>query len=712
MPERARPRSPARRASPAGWLGALAAPGLLPGLLLGLLLGCAPDPGPPPGAGSGPPTSSGAPAPDPADAEGPIRVTDAGHLALIPEELFPDVEPPELELPPLAENPLVRRLPPGTLAAGAVIGPTGLDRHLAIDRLFTAAGPWGEALRIRAQHLTGHDLSDVTTLRHLSIDPDHPIAAAVLDVDPMVVAIGWRSADIGVMRTLLHLTTAGRLPVREQSVGTATLLARHDGRGPTLGWQGDDVWVVFGDDLQPGESLYHAQRLAQHAGPAMADQPHIAEALERASPTPVALAVIDVPALVRRGLRTAAEDPKIERLRRGERADRSLEMYDAANRKASSRLRLESLDLFTSARAVARTQLIRAAAYPFGPAVFEVHLDESAAELRWIQSIAIGSLPARLLPTAPAAEAPLPMPLITPGALRLRLDTGVGYDWLKGLLVIADRGELAHFEAALRADSGVSLTRDLIEPFPGELAVHFTPDPDRPVESTGVPAALDLLRPVVQWRHTDGPGVQRTLIRLARAVDGLDVIAPTQFAVRVPPLPRITLIVGEDTLSAVLDVAPASPRAPTDSDSADAGLPTDAAPADARPAHDAAPDAAARPEGPEPTVGLTVTLSPARLATLFERRGLLPAGRWWVGPSLAVATRMALARLRVEPWAAGFSATVSVSSQRREMAEAIADIVADLVTQQGADEAEGGAPDQKEASSPPEVQPAVPSEDH
>ncbi|MCB9528829.1 MAG: hypothetical protein H6701_10635 [Myxococcales bacterium] len=261
-----------------------------------------------------------------------------------------------------------------------------------------------------------------------------------------------------------------------------------------------------------------------------------------------------MPALVQRGLRTAFDDTRIGQLLNAEAEARGFGEFTRANRLMGDRLRLQTMHLATEQRRVAE-QILRAVFYPFGPAVFGLRADAAGLHAQWVQPLAPGTLPARTLRPAPAGT--LDALFDRPPALRLALgvDPPITSDYGRGIALLAGRGDVATFEAQVRARAGVDLRTALVATATGAVEVAFAIDPERFTAPATPLEALHRVQGIARFGITDPDTVRRALGQIEHAVDEALAAGDGRFAIDLPPLPRIWAQVGEDAVWFSLDPA-------------------------------------------------------------------------------------------------------------------------------------------------------------
>lgn len=460
----------------------------------------------------------------------------------------------------LAAMPLLGRLPPGTPAVVALAPPTTWATQLEIGTLVDATGRWGEALRDGAREMFGYDLTDPTHWARLWVDADRPITAALLEVDPPTIALGARLTDPIAARTLIYAVHALHHPLREVEVDDATVIGRLDGQGPVFAFEGDEAWVVVGEGLMRGEAFHLAVSLARPTA-RLGEQAPIRAALAELGTPRSAVAVINTPALVQRGLRTAFDDPEIDALREAEAFARRFDEFPRANRLMTDRLRHQTMNLVTGQRRVA-AEVMRAAFFPFGPTAIGLTLDDGLT-LEAVQRITPGTLPATTLRAGAATRLTHAFGGDPALGATISFDPEVASALARGLVLIANRGEIAQFEAEMRARTGVDVRRDLLQTARGIIDVVVDIDPDRFDEPASLLEALHRIGVLVRWgvdteldqedAESDAAKVTRTLERIQKGFDWVESAGEGRFAIDLPPVPRIWLQVGRDAVWASFD---------------------------------------------------------------------------------------------------------------------------------------------------------------
>ena len=467
-------------------------------------------------------------------------------------EVVPGMAGPSLS--DLSTLPLLGRVPASTPLAVAIAPPIIWDTRIDLQGIVDTLGPWGQMLRSRSQDLFGSDLTDPKNWRRIWLDATAPLTAAVLEVEPLTIAVGGRITDPDAMRTLIHALHAGNYRLREVKLGDTTLLGRLDGRGSAFAWQRSEFWVVFGVGLERGEAFSQAAALARAENP-LHGIPSVRLAVEELGDPRGAVVVVNTAAFMERGLRTADDDPRLDDLMRREVHKRRFGEMTGANRLMADRLRLQTLDLALRPRTV-REQLMRAAFFPFGPATLGLKIEERAWSVTYVQRLVPGSLPA----TSLRAGAPATVERVLGGAPAVHfganLDLPVAMSLARGLALIANRGEVAAFEAALRSATGVALRRDLIEPSSGAFEVAISVDPSRFGSPVSLVEALHRVGAVARWSFDDRDKIKRSLERIERAFDWIAAAGDGRFVLELPGIPQIQVLVAAESVFAAFDSEP------------------------------------------------------------------------------------------------------------------------------------------------------------
>ncbi len=480
----------------------------------------------------------------PPDAGAAEDATPAAVVDAAPGQLSEGLVSPRLD--DLAALPLLGRLPVDTPAVVALAPPIIWNTQLDLAGIVDALGPLGERLRTETREALGADLTDPVAWRKVWLDATVPLTMAVLEIEPLTIALGAGITDPDAVRTMIHALHAGRHRLRESVVDDTTFVGRLDGYGAAYAWRRGELWVVFGRDLARGEAFSEALGLLRTTT-SLAGSEAITEALERLGDPRGALALVNVPAILERGLRTSEDEPRLRGLLDRENHKRRFDEFPGANRLMGDRLRLQTLDLALRPRTVSE-QLLRAAFYPFGPAAFGLDVEATSARLTYVQQLIPGSLPATVF--RPGVEAAAERLLDGEPALRfgVSFDPRVSMSIARALALVANRGDIAEFEARLRGASQVDLRRDLLDLSKGvaEVAVHV--DRSRFEEPVTLIEVLHRVGAVARWAVIDSEKMLRSLERIERAYDWIESAGPGRFVLDLPGVPQIRLQVADDAV--------------------------------------------------------------------------------------------------------------------------------------------------------------------
>lgn len=472
-------------------------------------------------------------------------------------------DPPSAQLaegfvaPPLTDLstlPLLQRLPSDTPAVVAFAPPIIWSARLDVQAIIDGFGRWGEALRTESRGALGVDLTDPVLWRRIWLDATAPVTAALLDLEPPTFAIGGRITQPEAIETLIYALYAGRHPLRRSRVADGTVIGRLDGRGAAYAWKGTELWVVFGDGLQRGAAFSEALSLLQ-PGATLAELPAVHAAIAGLNDPRMGLAVLNIPAIVERGLRTAAQDPRLDTLRAREDHQRRFDEFAGANRLMNDRLRLQTLDLALRPQNVGE-QVLRAAFYPFGPAALGLDFEHRTLRLTAVQRLTPGSLPATVL--RPGVSTTVDDLLDGQSVTRIgaSFDPDVVMQLARALLLVADRGDVALFEARLRSLTGVDTRRDLLGSAGGGVELALNVDPSRFQEPVAPAETLHRIGAVARWSVTDADLLGRALDRIEKAFDQVAGAGARRFIVTLPGVPQIRVQLAEDALYAAFDAEP------------------------------------------------------------------------------------------------------------------------------------------------------------
>ena len=134
-------------------------------------------------------------------------------------------------------------------AAGA---PRALSRRLGAPAIIDALGADGARERAAVEHSLGFDPLSLDAWVESGVDVDRPVGGALLSIAPPALAIGFAIADREKLRRAFSWRSPG-VEVDERVEGALTLWSAED---MTLALHGDEAWLIVGEGLMPGESLF------------------------------------------------------------------------------------------------------------------------------------------------------------------------------------------------------------------------------------------------------------------------------------------------------------------------------------------------------------------------------------------------------------------------------------------------------------------------
>lgn len=483
------------------------------------------------------------PAAEPAEGAGDRSLLlGAGLQAAMDEAVDSDATPEGLPY----TAPFFARLPADTPIAIAVNPPRQIAGALGLDASLTAAGLPGELLRIASNNLTGVDLFDPNNWPLVGVDADRPIVFAVLNLDPMTLAVGWSSTDPDLQRRLIRFYAAGAgIQLHQIQRGEATLMTAADNSGPVVAWHGEDAWIVLGEGLVRGEALNRASQLARPET-RLSERDQVKAIIKRLDPARQAVVLVDVPGIVTTDMTSAFDLPRIGDLQDAEDSARGRDEFESANRLMSDRFRLQMTDLVVQAGRSLAEQAVRSALYPFGMAAGSVHIEADSISTRWTFRLATGALPMQALNAR--AKAPPGIDALTKRAVTatIRLDLVALANWLRGLAIILNQAVIADFEARLRAETQVSFRRDVLGLFDGTMVFGLEGG-----ETVGGVQAQP--QPAVLLGIRDPQLAVQVANRLAQAYPRISRAGTGRYTMDIPGLPQIVSRFADDHIIYTFD---------------------------------------------------------------------------------------------------------------------------------------------------------------
>ncbi|MCB9542293.1 MAG: hypothetical protein H6703_07595 [Myxococcales bacterium] len=295
------------------------------------------------------------------------------------------------DAPALWRWSLSTALPRGTIAAAAIDAPVAVYARLGGGETLAAAGWLVDGWRAAARAASGHDLFDPASWVHFGLDPYRPMGAALLALDPPVVAVGVALRDRERLRTLVYAHARGDAAVAEAEGDGAVWLTIGD---TALVLRADAAWWVAGAGLLPGEAMGWARALGSGG---FVDS-RIGAAVAGLDAGRDLAVVVDAPALVDAVVRLRY-DARVRDAARRVRAAEGLGDPAAVAAALTAKAALMADPAIPHGAAAAG--IGRAVFAPFGPAALGLTLEARAARVAAAASFEAGSDVAALFRARP-----------------------------------------------------------------------------------------------------------------------------------------------------------------------------------------------------------------------------------------------------------------------------------------------------------------------